>query len=94
MPDRHPLQETFPFIPKTPDRESVSWIVVVPVDVWVVVVQVPVPSIAATGRRTPPVAVVPGIVEVAIVVVAVAARKGRKPNATIEKRGLPASGWA
>ncbi len=54
-------------IPETPDREAASRIVVAPVDGWIVDVQVPAPSIAATGRRTPPEAVVPGIVEVAIV---------------------------
>ena len=67
-------------IPKTPNRESISGIVVVPEDDWTEVEQVPGPSTAATGRRTPPVAVVAGIVEVAIVVAAVAARKGRKPK--------------
>ena len=51
-----------------------------PGDAWIVAAQVPVPSTAATGRRTPPVAVVPGIVEGAIVVAAAAARKGRKPK--------------
>ena len=52
-------------IPETPHREAVAWIVVAPVDAWIVVAQVPVPSIAATGRRTPPVAEDPGIAEVA-----------------------------
>ena len=67
-------------IPKTPDREAESWSAEVPGDDWIVAAQVPVPSTAATGRRTPPVAVVPGIVEGAIVVAAAAARKGRKPK--------------
>ena len=53
-------------IPKTPDREADPRIAVEPVDVWIVVDQEPAPSIAATGRRTPPVADVPGIVEEAI----------------------------
>ena len=55
-------------IPETPDREAVPWIGVVPVDVWKVEAQGPVPSMAATGRRTPPEAVVSGSVEVAIAV--------------------------
>ena len=53
---------------------------VVPVHDWIVVVQGPVPSIFARLRRTPPAAVVPGTVEVAIVEAADAARKGRKPE--------------
>ena len=51
-----------------------------PVDVWIEDVQVPVPSIAATRGRTPPEADVAGTAEEAIVVVAAAARKGRKPK--------------
>ena len=66
-------------IPETPDREAVTWIVVVPDDVWIVVVQVPGPSTAANRGRTPPAAAVPGKVEAAIAE-AVAARKGRKPK--------------
>ena len=66
-------------IPETPDREAVAWIESFRRMPGLRVAQVPVPSIAATGRRTPPAAVDPGIVEVAIAV-AVAARKGRKPK--------------
>ena len=66
-------------IPETPDRAAVLWIAAVPEDAWIEDDQVPGPSKAATGRRTPPVAAVPGIVEAAIVVAA-AARKGRKPK--------------
>ncbi len=66
-------------IPETPDREAEAWIEVAPEDGWIAVAQVPEPSKAATGRRTPPAAVDPGIVEVAIAA-AVAARKGRKPK--------------
>ena len=67
-------------IPKTPDREAETWIEAEPEDDWTEVEQAPEPSIAATGRRTPPVAVVPGIGEDATVEVAGAARKGRKPE--------------
>ena len=67
-------------IPETPHGESVAWIEVVPEDAWIVVAQVPVPSIAATRGRTPPVAEVAGSEEVANVEAAVAARKGRKPK--------------
>ena len=68
-------------IPNATDGKAVPLIVVVAVHIPVVVVHVPVPGVRIIVLgTTPPVAVVAHIVEATIVVVAVAARKGRKYN--------------